>query len=177
MIMKNYFLNFTKSVTVFLLVANINLCNSLQAQSLSNEVSTARIQKKEQTAAKAGPALTASTAWQSAVLRADGLMNVDGVETFCLRTTCGNDDIILIKFVNNNDFKVRVEWIDAIKTESGWIYSKNTSPKILNLEPGATVIGQCDGMEKLKLKINSILDNPTAFGHYATSGLITIKLR
>ena len=174
--MRNIFLNFTRTFTVFLLVANLNLSNSLQAQSLSKENSNSKVEKNE-ASGKTGQSLTGAISWQSAVLRADGSMDVGGVETFCLRTTCGNEDIILIKFINKNDFKVRVEWIDAIKTAGGWIYSKNSTPKILNLEPGATVIGQCDGMEKLKLKVNSILENPIDFGHYATSGLITIKLR
>ncbi len=114
--------------------------------------------------------------WQSAVLRADGLLDVEGVEAYSMRTTCGTNEVVLIKFVNKNNYRVRVEWKDAIKTAGGWIYSKTAAPKTLYLEPGNTVLGDCGGLEKLKVSVGSIIDNPQDFGYFSVSGLVTIKL-
>ena len=93
-----------------------------------------------------------------------------------MRTTCMAEDIVLIKLVNKNDYKVRVEWVDAIKTDEGWIYSKSKNTKSMYLEPGATIIGQCDGLEKLKVNVNSILENAVAFRYFSVSGLTTTKI-
>ena len=119
------------------------------------------------------PANANITNWQDAILRADGLTEVDGVEAYSMKTTCGTEEVVFIKFVNKNNYKVRVEWVDAIKTAGGWIYAKTKSPKSLYIEPGNTIIGQCNGLDKLKVNISSILDNPQDFGHFAVSGLVT----
>ena len=113
--------------------------------------------------------------WKTAILRADAVTEINGVEAFCMRTTCGTEDFVLIKFVNKNNYKVRVEWKDAIYVNGEWFYSKNQSPKKLDLDPNNNIAGQCEGSEILKVKIISIIDNPKDFGHYTVSGLVTIK--
>ncbi len=124
-----------------------------------------------------GPVAAAvANPWQDAVLRADGLTEVEGVEAYSMRTTCGNQDVVLIKFVNKNNYKVRVEWKDAIKTPSGWVYSNVQTPKSLYLEPGNTVVGQCNGLDKLKVGVNTVINNPQDFGPFSVSGLATFKL-
>ncbi len=172
--MKNI-LNFGKTLTAFLVVASLSSPILVQAQNAGNKsVSNSKIQKNE--ALSANVAVAGNT-WQSAILRADGLMEVEGVEAYSIRTNCGSEDVVLVKFVNKNNYKVRVEWVDAIKTESGWIYSKSQTAKSLYLEPGATLVGECKGLEKLKVNINSILSDPQSFGHYSVSGLTTTKVK
>lgn len=124
---------------------------------------------------KAQQAAALPNTWQNAILRADALSEIDGVEVFCMRTTCNNEDVVLIKFINKNSYKVRVEWVDAIFVNGNWIYAKDKTPKILYLEPNNNVVGQCDGLDKLKVKVTSIIDNPKDFNHYTVSGLVTKK--
>lgn len=119
------------------------------------------------------PNPVSSTTWNDAVLRADGLTEVGGVESYSMKTKCNGEEVVLIKFVNKNSYKVRVEWIDAIKTDGGWIYSKEQKPKVLYLEPNNNVVGQCDGLDKLKVKVSSIINNPSDFKYYSVSGLVT----
>lgn len=112
--------------------------------------------------------------WQNAVLRADGVTELDGVEAFCDKTTCNGEDVVFIKFINNNDYKVRIEWQDAIRVNGVWYYSKTTS-KIFYLDAKSTTTGQCDGEPKLKVNVASIIDNPKKFQYFTLSGLAINK--
>lgn len=113
--------------------------------------------------------------WQNAVLRADGFTELNGVEAFCDKTICDGEEYVFIKFINNNDYKVRVEWKDAVWVNGVWYYSKNENNKVFYLDPKSTTTGQCDGEQKLKVKISSIIDDPQSFQHFTVSGLAINK--
>ena len=117
------------------------------------------------------PTLTAAQGWQNAILRADGLTQVNGVEAYCMKTTCGNEDYILVKFVNKNNYSVHVEWNDAIYVKGTWFYSKMSRPKVFVLNANQEVVGDCQGEFKLKVAVSSIIDNPSDLEHYTVSGL------
>lgn len=113
--------------------------------------------------------------WQNAILRADGLTQLEGVEAFCQRVNCEGQEHILVKFVNNNSQKVRIEWIDGVYMNGAWFYSANPNAKVLYLEPNSTLIGSCAESGKLKIAVSSIQNNPQDFQHYCVSGLTVIK--
>ena len=71
--------------------------------------------------------------WKNAILRSDGQTVLNKVEAYCSKTICDGEEFILIKFVNKNNFKVSVEWVDAIFVKGVWYYSKNPNPKKLYL--------------------------------------------
>src|SRR6266498_1174437 len=81
--------------------------------------------------------------WKNAILRSDGQSQLEGVQSFCQKTTCNGEDVVLIKFVNNNNYKVRVEWTDAIWVKGVWYYAKNAAKKVLVLDANSTTVGQC----------------------------------
>ena len=113
--------------------------------------------------------------WSNANLRADGQYILDGVEALYEKTTCGNDEFILIKFINKNNTKVTVEWIDAIFENGNWTYEKNNTLKSLVIQPNQEVEGKCGEQSDLRIKINSIIISPEKFEHYMVSGLKVIK--
>jgi hypothetical protein len=117
------------------------------------------------------PVLTAVQGWQNAVLRADGVTEMNGVEAYCMKTTCANEDYILVKFVNKNNYNVRIEWNDAVYVKGTWFYSKNSKPKVLVLNANQEVSGDCQGDFRLKVAVSSIIDNPSDLEHYTVSGL------
>jgi hypothetical protein len=110
--------------------------------------------------------------WQNAVLRADGVTAINGVEAYCMQTICNNEEVVLVKFINKNNYKVRLEWVDAIFVNGVWYYPQNKNPKVFYVEANSETAGECAGQEKLKVKIGSIIDNPKNFGHYTVSGLV-----
>lgn len=112
--------------------------------------------------------------WQNAVLRADGRTEVNNVEAWCQKVTCDGEEYVLIKFINKNDYRVGVEWIDAIWINGTWFYAPEpNNKKVLYLEAKSTVSGDCTGEPKLKVRISNIINNPADFQHYTVSGLIT----
>ena len=113
--------------------------------------------------------------WQNAILRADGQNQLEGVQSFCQKTICNGEEVVLVKFVNNNNYKVRVEWIDAIWVKGVWYYPQNATKKVLVLDANSNTAGTCGGEEKLKVRITNIISNPQDFGHYTVSGLAINK--
>ena len=98
-------LNSYKILPAFLLLINLMLPNVAKGQNLvKGNLSYSDGQKQENSEGKEVKA--AEHSWQSAILRADGFMDVEGVEAYSYRTICGNEDIVLVKFVNKNDFMI-----------------------------------------------------------------------
>lgn len=109
--------------------------------------------------------------WTNANLRADGQYILGGVEALYEKVTCGNDEYVLVKFINHTSTKVSVEWIDAVYENGGWTYEKNNTLKTLILQPNQEIEGKCNEQSVLKIKISSIIDSPEKFEHYMVSGL------
>jgi hypothetical protein len=120
------------------------------------------------------PSNIVSGNWQSAVLRADGQTNVNGVESYCMKMSCNGEDYIVIKLKNTNNYQVKVEWTDAIFYNGVW--NPANGVKKLVLPASSESAGDCSGEIKLRVSINSILNNlPAGSGHYSTMGLAVIQ--
>jgi hypothetical protein len=117
------------------------------------------------------PSNIVTGSWQNAILRADGRTIVDDVEAYCMKTTCNGEDFITIKFKNNNNYQVAVEWVDAIYLNNVWNYPQSQTPKKVYVPANSDFAGSCGGEIKLKLQINSIVAVPDGSGHYTVSGL------
>ncbi|MBK9284240.1 MAG: hypothetical protein IPM51_07940 [Sphingobacteriaceae bacterium] len=113
--------------------------------------------------------------WQNAILRADGLTEIDGVEAFCQLTVCNQQEFIIIKFINKNNYAVNVEWKDAVFHNGNWYYASNPNNKTLNIPANSTAEGSCQGALNLKLSKNSIQDVPQTFEYFTVSGLKIIQ--
>jgi hypothetical protein len=109
--------------------------------------------------------------WTNANLRADGQYILNGVEALYEKVTCGNDEYVLVKFINNNSTKVKLEWIDAVYENGGWTYDKNNTVKTIELQANQEIEGKCNEQNILKIKVSSIIDSPEKFEHYMVSGL------
>lgn len=108
---------------------------------------------------------------QNAILRSDGRTILDGVEAYYAKAICNDEKCILIKFINKNEYTVKVKWVDAIFVNGNWYYATNEKSVLLN--PGET-LGDCNDF-KMKVKIGSIIEDPLKFEHYTVSGLTVIK--
>lgn len=115
------------------------------------------------------PSNIVAGSWQNAAIRADGQTSVNGVEPSCMKVTCNNEEFIVVKFKNTNNYIVAVEWKDGIYYNGVW--NSGTLTKKLYINPNSEAIGDCNGDIKLKVNINSIVNLPAGSGHYATMGL------
>lgn len=115
--------------------------------------------------------LSKSQVNNNAIIRSDGRTIIDGIEAHYARTICNDEKCILIQFKNNNNYIVKVEWTDAIFVNGNWFYAKDR--KSVMLQPGITT-GDCNDF-KMKLKITSIIEDPSKFEHYTVSGLTVRK--
>lgn len=112
-------------------------------------------------------ALLSKSQVQNAIIRTDGQKSINGVMAFYAKAICNDEKCLLIQFINNNNYNVKVEWVDAIFVNGNWFYSENKKSVIL--QPGVTN-GDCNDF-KMKVKISSIIDDPSKLEHYTVSGL------
>lgn len=102
-----------------------------------------------------------NTGWLPIGLSASGKNMQNGVEAFYQLGKCNSEDIICIKFINNNNFGVNMEWNDAVFTmEHKWISNVKTEKrKCLTLGQGETVSGDCkkNKNSELRVKINEFI--------------------
>lgn len=115
------------------------------------------------------PSNIVAGSWQNAAIRADGQTMVNGVEPSCMKMTCNNEEYIVIKFKNTNNYQVAVEWTDAIYYNGVWSQGSNTKKVYVPANSEST--GSCSGEIKLRVNINSIVNLPSGSGHYSTMGL------
>ena len=83
--------------------------------------------------------------WLQIYLNIVGDNKMNGVEASFQVNTCNGEDMIYIKFVNQNDYPVKIEWFDAVFTQaSTWINKeKNSDKKSLILAAKAEAKGEC----------------------------------
>lgn len=83
--------------------------------------------------------------WQPIYLNIVGDNKMNGVEASFQVNTCNGEDMIYIKFVNQNGYPVKVEWFDAVFTQaSTWINKeKDSDKKSLILAAKAEAKGEC----------------------------------
>lgn len=117
------------------------------------------------------PTNLVSGQWQSAMLRSDGKVVLNGVEAYCTKATCNGTEYIFIKFVNTNNYQVKLEWVDGIYLNGVWNYSQNPNPKEFVIAAGATAEGSCNGDIKLKVTVNSLVNDPSPNKHFSVTGL------
>lgn len=117
------------------------------------------------------PTNLVSGQWQSALLRSDGKVVLNGVEAYCTKSNCNGTEYVFIKFVNTNNYQVKLEWIDGIYFNGVWNYSQNPNPKQFVIAAGATAEGTCNGDIKLKVTVNSLVNDPSPNKHFSVTGL------
>jgi len=114
-----------------------------------------------------------SEIWEPAMVNVAGGNYVDGVDVYFKRTHCGTTEEILLKFVNNNDRDVLIEWADGIYTvNKNWVQNeRNDKMREINLKGKQEIEGTCDGNspDNLKIKLDQYLNDPEVSFRYAPS--------
>ncbi len=81
---------------------------------------------------------------------------MDGVEAYFQLSTCNGENVVYVKFINHNDYSVKLEWFDAVFTqELKWINKdEERNKKSVLIAPQKEAIGACSGQGSAVLIIN-----------------------
>lgn len=81
---------------------------------------------------------------------------MDGVEAYFQLATCNGEQVVYVKFINHNEYSVRLEWFDAVFTqELKWINKdEERNKKSLLIAPKVEAAGKCSGTGNAELIIN-----------------------
>lgn len=113
--------------------------------------------------------------WQPIYLQVTGHNTMDGVEALFQLNSCNGEDIISIKYINHNDYAVKLEWFDAVFTqELKWINKEQAGDKkTIQLAAKEEAIGKCSNnlYAELIVKVKDFTADKKDFKRYSASRL------
>lgn len=113
-----------------------------------------------------------SNIWEPVKLDVAGHSSFKGVEASFQKEICNDgEEVIIVKFTNNNKYPVTIKWYDAILTQgNSWIKKDNsTAKKILNIDPNKEIKGDCSSSGQIEcvIKLKDYLDKLSEYRLYA----------
>ena len=111
--------------------------------------------------------------WQPIYLTVGGSNTVNGVSAFFQINICNGADVVYIKFINQNNYPVKLQWYDAVFTqEKKWVNKENPSEKkSLTLNAGSEVKGECsaNNSAEVVVPLKDFIDKAENFKRYTAS--------
>ncbi|HOY38062.1 MAG: hypothetical protein KBB11_00625 [Bacteroidales bacterium] len=108
--------------------------------------------------------------WLPVGLSVSGNNIQKNVEALYGVSVCNGVDVILLKFINNNEYEVRVEWTNGIFTDQGeWVTDPlRTELNSIVIPEGSEVFGDCENAagSLLLVKISDFLSVPGSLNKY-----------
>jgi hypothetical protein len=109
--------------------------------------------------------------WNGILLSTDGTNGLNGVKAFYKVTTCNNNEVIELKFINTNNYTVKAGWKDIIVTKANNNLSGNDRQDSLTLAPHAEIAGDCSGNNaELTVKLSDFGTDVYDFKTFLASG-------
>ncbi|MBL4657413.1 MAG: hypothetical protein JKX73_05390 [Flavobacteriales bacterium] len=95
--------------------------------------------------------------WQKAMVNAAGGNYSQGVDVFFKNVACGDQDQVILKFVNTNEYEVLIEWADAFYTDDKqWIHNeRNDKGREIVLGAKQKIEGNCDVKSNQSLRVDT----------------------
>lgn len=111
--------------------------------------------------------------WQTIFLTPGGANTIDGVEAYFQLGECNGEDVVYVKFINRNDYYVKVEWFDGVFTqELKWINKSDEKDKrTVLIQPKKEAIGSCESTNSpnLMIKLNDFGINKNHFKRFSAN--------
>ena len=123
--------------------------------------------------------LNPAPVWEKAMVNAAGGNDAQGVDVFFQTVTCNSKKQIILKFVNNNDQDVLIEWGDGVYTrDKEWIMNeRHDKTRELNLKANSQIEGSCDkrSEEILRIDLDQFIDDQNMTFRFAPSFIDVTK--
>jgi len=83
--------------------------------------------------------------WQPVLISSDGTNEFKGVVATYSLANCNSKEIVLVRFVNNNNYALKAQWRNLVQTEDGRDLFGTGEPLLIALAPGSETKGDCSG--------------------------------
>ncbi len=94
-----------------------------------------------------------------------------GVEGFYQFSSCNGTDMVLIKFVNHNNYSIKSNWKALVITKDDQQHSGKNAQDSLVLAPNSELAGDCAGSKaQLSIKLSDFATNEGNFKAFMASG-------
>jgi len=113
-----------------------------------------------------------SSKWEPVFLTVSGGNYLDGVEAYFKTDICNTESVVFIKFINKNDYAVKLSWFDAVFTnENKWIHKDGLAElRTISLGPKSEKAGDCaSSFPQLTIKLKDFIDQVEHFKRFSTS--------
>ena len=116
--------------------------------------------------------------WQPIFLLVTGGNTVDGVEASFQLNKCGGTDVIYVRFTNHNSYPVKIEWYDAVFTQSlKWVNEERIAERrSLTLPANTDAKGECskNTYPNLIVNVKNFIADKKDFKRYSASQLTVV---
>jgi hypothetical protein len=112
--------------------------------------------------------------WEPVFITVSGGNYLDGVDVYFKTDICNTESVVFIKFINNNDYAVKLSWFDAVFTNEGnWIHKDTpTEQRTISLTAKSEKAGDCaSSYPQLIIKLKDFIDQVDHFKRFSTSKL------
>lgn len=93
--------------------------------------------------------------WTQVLVNVDGTNTFKNVEVYYMLSTCGADEVVLLKMINSNTTDVKAQWVtDIVTTDEKEHYGK-TQLVSVKLKASSETVGSCNGkVKELVIKLS-----------------------
>lgn len=119
--------------------------------------------------------------WQPIYLLVTGANTMEGVEASFQLNTCNGEDVIQVKFINHNEYAVKLEWFDGVfSQELKWVNKELAGDKkSITLAAKAEAQGTClnNSNPELIIKIKDFVASKKDVKRYSSSQLLIVPMK
>lgn len=119
--------------------------------------------------------------WQPIYLLVSGANTMEGVEASFQLNTCNGEDVIYVKFINHNEYAVKLEWFDGVfSQELKWVNKEQAGDKkTITIPANAQAKGAClnNTHQELIIKVKDFVANKKEVKRYSTSQLMIVPVK
>ncbi len=119
--------------------------------------------------------------WQPIYLQVTGANTMEGVEASFQLNTCNAEDVIYVKFINHNEYAVKLEWFDGVfSQELKWVNKEGAGDKkSITLAAKAEAKGSClnNSNPELIVKVKDFVAGKKDVKRYSSSQLLIVPVK
>jgi hypothetical protein len=109
--------------------------------------------------------------WQPVTLNINGTNGFDGVKAYWELTTCNNIEVVMLDFVNNNNYAVRASWKNFVINNDDAKLPSSIVQDSVTIPANSSLKADCSGNNKaLVLKLSDFAADKYNFKTFTTTG-------